>query len=224
MASKKAGNLAALAALAGLAYMATRGKGEDKTKDVVKSKSMDVKPADVKPVDAKPVDVKPVDLSEIRDEEGTLLTLRRNTETGELYDPTGSSSGKSAAAKVAAQPKAPSAPVTKMPEGAYRGMRSDSKAAKEAEQAKLMSPYKPMRPDVKLRDTQFVSGVGPREEFSNAQLREFGADERKESDADRYGKKRGGVIKKMASGGMASSASKRADGIATKGKTRGRMC
>jgi len=38
------------------------------------------------------------------------------------------------------------------------------------------------------------------------------------------GMKKGGVVKKMASGGMASSASKRADGIATKGKTRGRMC
>ena len=36
--------------------------------------------------------------------------------------------------------------------------------------------------------------------------------------------KRGGKVKKMASGGMASSASKRGDGIATKGKTRGRMC
>jgi hypothetical protein len=36
--------------------------------------------------------------------------------------------------------------------------------------------------------------------------------------------KRGGKVKKMASGGMTSSASKRADGIATKGKTRGRMC
>jgi hypothetical protein len=36
--------------------------------------------------------------------------------------------------------------------------------------------------------------------------------------------KKGGAVKKMASGGMASSASKRADGIATKGKTRGRMC
>ena len=32
----------------------------------------------------------------------------------------------------------------------------------------------------------------------------------------------GGKVKKMASGG--SSASKRADGIATKGKTRGKMC
>jgi hypothetical protein len=38
------------------------------------------------------------------------------------------------------------------------------------------------------------------------------------------GYKRGGAVKKkMASGGMASSASKRADGIATKGKTRGKM-
>jgi hypothetical protein len=36
--------------------------------------------------------------------------------------------------------------------------------------------------------------------------------------------KKGGSVKKMASGGMASSASKRADGIATKGKTRGRIC
>jgi hypothetical protein len=39
--------------------------------------------------------------------------------------------------------------------------------------------------------------------------------------------KRGGAVKKMASGGMtskASSASKRADGIAQRGKTKGRMC
>lgn len=36
--------------------------------------------------------------------------------------------------------------------------------------------------------------------------------------------KKGGAVKKMASGGMVSSASKRADGIAQKGKTRGKMC
>jgi hypothetical protein len=35
--------------------------------------------------------------------------------------------------------------------------------------------------------------------------------------------KKGGAVKKMASGGMASSASKRADGIATKGKTKCKM-
>jgi hypothetical protein len=39
------------------------------------------------------------------------------------------------------------------------------------------------------------------------------------------GMKKGGAVKKMASGGMtSSSASKRADGIAVKGKTRGKMC
>jgi hypothetical protein len=36
--------------------------------------------------------------------------------------------------------------------------------------------------------------------------------------------KKGGSVKKMASGGMTSSASKRGDGIATKGKTRGKLC
>ena len=36
--------------------------------------------------------------------------------------------------------------------------------------------------------------------------------------------KKGGMVKKMASGGMTSSASSRADGIATKGKTRGKIC
>jgi hypothetical protein len=36
--------------------------------------------------------------------------------------------------------------------------------------------------------------------------------------------KRGGAVKGYASGGTVSSASKRADGIATKGKTRGKIC
>ena len=39
-----------------------------------------------------------------------------------------------------------------------------------------------------------------------------------------FGMNKGGSTAKMASGGMTSSASKRADGIATKGKTRGKMC
>ena len=39
----------------------------------------------------------------------------------------------------------------------------------------------------------------------------------------RPGMKKGGVVK-MAKGGLASSASKRADGIAQKGKTRGKIC
>ena len=38
-----------------------------------------------------------------------------------------------------------------------------------------------------------------------------------------YSHKRGGAVKKMASGGSVS-ASRRGDGIAQRGKTRGRMC
>ena len=41
---------------------------------------------------------------------------------------------------------------------------------------------------------------------------------------DVVAKKRGGAVKKYASGGMVSSASKRADGIASKGKTRCKIC
>jgi hypothetical protein len=44
---------------------------------------------------------------------------------------------------------------------------------------------------------------------------------------DMGGYKRGGAVKKKASGGMAtkvSSASKRGDGLAQRGKTKGRMC
>ena len=42
--------------------------------------------------------------------------------------------------------------------------------------------------------------------------------------SDMTAKKRGGAVKKYASGGMVSSASKRADGIASKGKTRCKIC
>lgn len=73
MARKK--DLGGLAALAGLAYMASRDKaakgdvptGDDQYNPDVKQRGPD--------------------LGEIRDETGALSKLRRNTETGELYSP-----------------------------------------------------------------------------------------------------------------------------------------
>ena len=44
------------------------------------------------------------------------------------------------------------------------------------------------------------------------------------TDEARNNMKRGGAVKKMASGGKVSSASSRGDGIAQRGKTRGKMC
>jgi hypothetical protein len=91
MARKK--DLGGLAALAGLAYMASRdkeGKG-----------SMPSAPTgdDQYNPDVKQRSAAALDMGEIRDEEGTLSKLRRNTETGEAYDPTGSGSSMSSASK-----------------------------------------------------------------------------------------------------------------------------
>jgi hypothetical protein len=163
MASKKSGRLAGLAALAGLAYMATRDK--DKGKDAVKSESksesksydrntdtgMEVMPsyATKKPVE---------DLGAIYDEAGTLSRFRRNTEGGELYDPGVSDGGRSAA-------------------------RLQSAADRRD------------RINANVNDPGYSAGM-----------------------------KKGGKVKKMASGGMTASASKRGDGIAQRGKTKGRVC
>ena len=281
MASKKAGRLAGLAALAGLAYMANK-KGEGKTPDAVKSESKSKsydRDTDTG-VDAMASDAakKPaVDLGEIRDEEGRLSTLRRNTETGETYDPIGSSSGKSAATKVAAPAKTSSAstasqtgrfapsgsPVLSdnprkignakavVAQGGDRSARADMSSPSQTKRfAPSGSPVLSDNPR-KIGNAKAVvaeggdrsaradmsspnsgSGSGGRTPRSDAPSSGLGGVRRPGTNVDYENKetsdmstgKRGGVVKKMASGGMTSSASKRADGIATKGKTRGRMC
>lgn len=93
MARKK--DLGGLAALAGLAYMASRekaAKGEMPTGD-------DQYNPDVKQ--------RGPDLGEIRDETGALSKLRRNTETGELYSPDEPITRPAAAAKPAARSRSP---------------------------------------------------------------------------------------------------------------------
>ena len=68
-----------------------------------------------------------------------------------------------------------------------------------------MSKYKPRRDPEALTSTD---KPGTRTRYEN-------------TDTSDMGMKRGGKVKKMASGGSASS---RADGIASRGKTRGKMC
>lgn len=60
-----------------------------------------------------------------------------------------------------------------------------------------------------------ISGGGSRADFYRKK--------REQEDAEK-GMKKGGKVKKYASGGSVSSASKRADGIAQRGKTKGRIC
>ena len=130
MARKK--DLGGLAALAGLAYMASRDKaakgdmptGDDQYNPDVKQGSR--------------AEAAPVDLGEIRDEAGTVSKLRRNTETGEMYDPTGSSSS-----------AAPSRPAAS---------RSTAAAASKPSTTALKDDQ--YNADVKLRTGPAVSRVG----------------------------------------------------------------
>jgi len=280
MASKKAGRLAGLAALAGLAYMANK-KGETKTPDAVKneskSKSFD------RDTDTG-VDAMVSDAAKKEDavDTGDFMSRRLNridTEDGKAYSTNNLSPMSSP--KAARSEKAPSVSVAKapasstaMPEGAFRGRRSDivgggrsggrggpeageeeAYRTKDAKQAELMSSYKPRRPDTKLRDVTFDRKT----QFSNKALSQMGAETRGPTignakpvvaeGGDRSTRsdnarpvfapggnrsvrnldyendetkemKRGGKVKKMAHGGSASS---RADGIAQRGKTKGRM-
>jgi hypothetical protein len=105
MARKK--DLGGLAALAGLAYMASRDKaskgeapmGDDQYNPDVKQRSA-----------AAP------DMGEIRDDDGTVSKLRRSTDDGALYDPTGSSmSAPSRPAAIGSKAKASTESKSKAP-------------------------------------------------------------------------------------------------------------
>jgi|Laugrespbdmm15sd_2_1035082.scaffolds.fasta_scaffold96374_1 hypothetical protein len=213
MASKKSGRLAGLAALAGLAYMATRDKDKDKDKgkDAVKSESKSESKSYDRNTDTG-MEVMPSYATKKEDTSGNAAMFEKEPgfET------------KTTPAKVASVVKAPAA---KAPSTSVAAPSAPAvKAPKSMDE--LMSSYKPRRPDVKLRDTRFTYNNDPKQAlYSNKALRESSAEERPESDKELgIGRKKGGAVKKMASGGMTSSASKRGDGIAQRGKTKGRVC
>jgi hypothetical protein len=64
----------------------------------------------------------------------------------------------------------------------------------------------------------------PREVFRQAEKDITPRAPRLGNEPPKLGMKKGGAVKKMASGGKTSSASSRGDGIAQRGKTKGRMC
>ena len=193
MASKKAGRLAGLAALAGLAYMANK-KGEgakdtaaanNRIADARAAREEEKGPASKPSEEAK----KPFKDAMFEKEPGPYLT-----DDKAMYEKEPGFETKTTPAKVASV----SSPALK-PAQTSRFAPVGSPVAKAAAGTGNAKPV--------------VAEGG----YRGARSFDYENDETKEM-------KRGGVVKKMASGGMTSSASKRADGIATKGKTRGRMC
>jgi len=96
----------------------------------------------------------------------------------------------------------------------------------KADDDRAASAYDKLRKSSFVKKGDDVTDVTPK----SATMKQLGKPTSKkaldESDTTggAIGYKRGGKTKKYASGGMVSSASKRADGIATKGKTRCKIC
>ena len=202
MASKTTGRLAGLAALGAAAYLYNK----DKTKDPVKG--------DSKPVtENKPVTEKPRNFADVSNDQDRQMAIDAGPSLGKLLDekyvaederpaPTGMGAATKllAPAKVTRPTKTP-ATATK-PVAVKAPTLEDEYAAQE----KLMSAYKPRRPDTKLKDAKFTTKSGNK----TLTMTPYAGEEMK----------RGGKVKKMASGGMTS---KRGDGIASKGRTRCKM-
>ena len=237
MASKKTGRLAGLAALAGAAYMADKkgmfgGKGasakadakdtpadrEDAEMGAAMRSNMAATPK-MSPTSsgdlmsekepgwetksaptsvARPTATRSAPAS--RDDGGKSVVDRQNTEIKQRTGLSPADYVRSGKAKIDEQDAAGTA-AAPTPVVAKRPAFLDSRPGiMERMREKDREMFKNIKPAAEEEDTT------PRRGYMSGKM------------------KKGGAVKKMASGGMTSSASKRGDGIATKGKTRGKMC
>ena len=112
-----------------------------------------------------------------------------------------------------------------------KGAMGDGLRAEMARANNATPPESPAQPAARSANSIIPSGMNAliaraiKEEADrvNNPSNSTTPDENNNPNAYTDNRKRGGVIKKMANGGVVS-ASRRADGIAQRGKTRGKMC
>ena len=249
MAKKSAGRLAGLAALAGAAYLASKGKeGKGDTSTAADREDAEMGAAMRNSMAATP---KMSDMGE--DERPAPTGMGAATEfaprraaapRAPVARATGSGGGRGPAAGEEAAYKASRPAVSVGGSGGGRGPAAGEEAAYKAAgpRGSGMGSSITNRPDprapsiyagkdawAKYRAEQSGGKTTVDRQDAGAKRAGLNVEDYYESGKAQIDKqegrfKRGGAVKKMASGGMTSSASKRADGIATKGKTRGKMC
>ena len=123
--------------------------------------------------------------------------------------------------------------------GSDAAMRAKMKAEK-ADNTSIVDQYRdysknpeakamPVKEPRAIKGEELADAAEPRSRTSNekigSMLERLGGGNRVGMIPPRYepGAKKGGMVKKMAKGGSVSSASKRADGCAQRGRTKGRM-
>jgi len=194
-------------------------------------------PADRIGMDTSPA---PVGLGEITDEAGTKSKFRRNTETGEAYDPGSATDKKPVAVKkptvkpsISASDK-PMPPVGSMknPRDAKKGMSRDI-LKDESWKATAKAAQDEVKDDAVFRARAKAAqdaakpvkraGILQRMRDQDNARKKTGEASRRQDSGDLgtlFPLKRGGNVKAYAQGGSVSS---RADGCAQRGKTRGMM-
>jgi hypothetical protein len=137
--------------------------------------------------------------------------LKRNTETGEMYDPSG---------EVLGRPAIIQRPVVDTPGGRVQSTRS--KAKPYAREEFLTDLTREMARGVRGR-IPIVGTQNPQRGPSFEEIRQKNEQDRIDALRASGGMRAKGGAIKMASGGSVNSASRRGDGIAQRGKTKGRM-
>lgn len=200
-------DLAGLAALAGLAYMANKkGKGQETT-GVDPGAAMGAGAMDAGDYGYGDASGAAVDTAAMADMGPRGSRAKVNTETGDLYYPEGAPAPARAAPtrSAAAAPARPN--IVSREEGMKNYVpRRKPSAGTVSSSEEGMKGYVPRRTPKPLTE---VRRPGTQVNYEN-------------TDTSDMTYKKGGKTKKMASGGVAS-ASKRADGIASRGKTKCKM-
>ena len=166
-----------------------------------------------------------MDTGELRDETGEVSKIKRNTETGDLYSteaPTPRVVEKTTTTvKTAPKPTTKPSALPAMPQE-----EKDRLAKLEKNQGLINVSPEDYIPGVGMVKGMIRKGLTG---LMKPRMKTYTASEFETMtpkigrESLKLGMKKGGSVKKMASGGKVSSASKRADGCAIKGKTRGRM-
>ena len=226
MASKKAGRLAGLAALAGLAYMANK-KGE--TKDTgksgtsaaetkVKDTAEDAKAAVKRNDYEETLDYTPSGNDAMYEKEPGFETKTTPTKVASVSSPASKPAQTSRFAPIGSPVAKTAAGIGNakavVAPGGDRSARLDMpKAGKTGNAKAVVAPGgdRSARTDASSSGLGGVRRPGTNVNYENEETSDMSM-------------KKGGKVKKMASGGMTSSASKRGDGIAQRGKTKGRVC
>ena len=217
-----AGGLAALAGLGTLAYLMRKKKGEEGSV-----------PTDKSGYSSGPVNVGK--MIEGRGDEESSAEVKRAMAASKGRDELTPEGADEAAMRsdvglkrVMPKPKARTAsqtfPISKPAKATKAGGEGFGKAtslAEDSPQAKALREQRKQRLSAayaKQYSAYQAASEGPQKEALKQSM------EKAKRDYEASPMKKGGKVKKYASGGSVSSASKRADGIAQRGKTKGRIC